>query len=540
MDSKVKATQLGAASELGKAAELEAAEAKQPKAAEAKEFGAAEAKELGAVEAKEFGAAEAKVLGTVEVKEPEAADAKEFETAAELEAVMEKHRAFFEKGGTRSVALRILYLRKLAKVLKQREQDIFAALKADLGKSDFEAYLTELGVVLGEIRYITGHLFKWTKPRRVRTALTHLGSVGRVIPEPYGTVLIIAPWNYPLQLALSPLIGAVAAGNTAVLKPSELAPSVSRVLKSVLEDVFPEDYVSVVEGGPEVSAGLLELPFDYIFFTGSVRIGRIVMEAAAKQLTPVTLELGGKSPGIVHFDANLKLAARRIAFGKFVNAGQTCVASDYVLVHRRVKDRFIAELRAAIQELYGTDALHNEAYGRIVGKRHFDRLLSLLPNTRPVIGGGSDSGRLKIEPTVLELELDKQGLELPVMREEIFGPILPVLAYDELGEVIDTVKGLPKPLALYLFTASKAVQKLITGELSFGGGTINDTLLHMATPYLPFGGVGESGMGSYHGVSSFRTFSHEKSVLKQTTRFDFRFRYPGAKQSLSIIRRLMR
>lgn len=455
---------------------------------------------------------------------------------AEIGSVMEKHKLFFEKGGTRSAALRILYLRKLAKVLKRCEPDIFAALKQDLGKSDFETYVTELGLVFSEISFISKHLAKWAKPRRVGTPITHIGSTGRIIPEPYGTVLVIAPWNYPLQLALTPVIGAVAAGNTAVLKPSELTPTVSGVLKTILEEVFPEDYVSVIEGGPEVSTELLQQKFDYIFFTGSVRVGRIVMEAAAKRLTPVTLELGGKSPCIVHYEANLKLAARRIAFGKFVNSGQTCVAPDYVFVHRRVKERFLAELKAAILDIYGPDPLNNENYGRIVGQSHFKRLVSFLEGAKPSVGGHFDEGTLKIAPTVLE----EATFELPVMQEEIFGPILPVLVYDELGEVIDAVKERPKPLALYLFTASKAVQKLITSELSFGGGTINDTLIHMATPYLPFGGVGESGIGSYHGKASFQTFSHEKSVLKQTTRFDLKFRYPGSKRGLSIIRRILK
>lgn len=460
------------------------------------------------------------------------------ENTADLSSVMDKQKLFFAKGGTRSVALRILYLRKLAKVLKRSEPDIMAALQRDLGKSDFEAYTTELGFVLSEIRFISKSLTKWAKPRRVRTVLTHIGSTGRIVPEPYGTALIIAPWNYPLQLALSPLVGAVAAGNTAVLKPSELTPSVSEVLKEVIEEVFPEDYVTVVEGGPEVSTWLLEQKFDYIFFTGSVKVGRIVMEAAAKQLIPVTLELGGKSPLIVHEDANLKLAARRTAFGKFVNAGQTCIAPDYALVHRSVKERFLAELKAAIQEFYGTDPLQSEAYGRIVSPRHFERLVSFLNSGSQVTGGSYDPDQLKISPTVLE----NVPVEDPVMQEEIFGPILPVFVYDDLGEVVEIVRSRPKPLALYLFSGNKKVQKWLTAELSFGGGTINDTLMHLATPYLPFGGVGESGMGSYHGHASFKTFSHEKSVLKQTTRLDFKFRYPGPndKKRLSIIRRLMK
>ncbi|WP_418303195.1 aldehyde dehydrogenase [Paenibacillus yonginensis] len=458
------------------------------------------------------------------------------EIGMDPDGILDRHNALFEQGGTGSIALRILYLHRLKQALKKHEADWFAALRMDLNKSDFESYTTELGIVLSEIRFISSRLTRWAKPRKVRTALTHVGSKSLIIKEPYGTVLIIAPWNYPLQLALSPLIGAIAAGNTVVLKPSELTPNVSALLKRILGEVFPEDYVTVVEGGPEVSTALLARKFDYIFFTGSVGVGKIVMEAAAKHLTPVTLELGGKSPCIVHDDANLPLAARRIVFGKFTNAGQTCIAPDYLLVHRHVRDRLLAELQAELVRFYGEDPLNSPAYGRIIGQRQFDRLTSFLQDGRIVVGGEADRDKLKIAPTILA----DVHWGMPVMQEEIFGPLLPVLVYDELQEVIEWVRKRPKPLALYLFTGSRKVQKTVTHELSFGGGTLNDTLMHLATPYLPFGGVGESGMGSYHGYESFRTFTHEKGIVKQTTLFDFPFRYPFAKRGLSIIRRLLK
>ncbi|WP_337926750.1 aldehyde dehydrogenase [Paenibacillus caui] len=454
----------------------------------------------------------------------------------ELESVLKEHRDFFSRGGTRSVALRILFLQRLRKTLKNHETEILQALRQDLGKSDHEGYMTELGIVLDEIGFISKRLTNWAKPRKVRTVLTHAGSKGMIMPEPYGTVLIIAPWNYPLQLALSPLVGAIAAGNTVILKPSELTRTVSGLLQTILEEVFPPDYVKVVQGGPDVSTELLKQKVDYIFFTGSAPVGRIVMEASAKTLTPVTLELGGKSPCIVHHDADIRLAARRVAFGKFTNAGQTCVAPDYVWVHRQVKERFLTELKSVITEFYGERPLESGNYGRIVGRRHFDRLIRFLDNGKCVIGGEHDESALKIAPTVLE----EVTWEMPVMQEEIFGPLLPVLEYEDLEQVLETARSLPKPLALYLFSQSRRVQSRITRELSFGGGAINDTLMHLATPYLPFGGVGESGMGSYHGYESFRTFSHEKSILKQTTKFDLPFRYPSSKYGLSIIRKLLR
>ncbi|WP_426454839.1 aldehyde dehydrogenase [Paenibacillus sp. S-38] len=453
-----------------------------------------------------------------------------------IRSVIIQQKDHFNRGLTRSLAVRQAHLDALRGAVKRYEADIIAALRADLGKSELEAYSTEIGFLLEEIRFVSKRMKGWAKPRKVKTALTHVGSRGVIVPEPYGTALIIAPWNYPFQLALSPLVGAIAAGNTAVLKPSELTPAVSSLLARLVADTFAPEVVAVIEGGVEETTELLRQPFDYIFFTGSVPVGRIVMEAAAKRLIPVTLELGGKSPCIVHRDAKLELAAKRVAFGKFANSGQTCIAPDYLLVHEEVKDEFLRHLRGAVEEFYGREPLRSPDYGRIVSRRHYDRLVRFLGDGRAVFGGQSDDEALRIAPTVL----DGVSPEAPVMQEEIFGPILPVLTYREIGETIAAVNARPKPLALYLFTEDAGVQREVVEKVPFGGGCINDTLMHIATPHLPFGGVGESGMGSYHGESSFKAFSHFKSVLKQTTLFDIAFRYPSAKSGLKLMRRFMK
>ncbi|WP_373864167.1 aldehyde dehydrogenase [Paenibacillus glycanilyticus] len=452
------------------------------------------------------------------------------------QALLEKQRHYYGTGATRSLEFRQAQLAKLRQAVTEREDAIMQALRLDLNRSEQESYMLEIGLVLKEISFVQKRLKRWMKPAKVKTALTHMGSKGYIVPEPLGTALIIAPWNYPFQLAMAPLVGAIAAGNTAVLKPSELSPAVSEVMSSLVQDTFDPSYIAVMEGGVEVSKELLDLPFDKIFFTGSVNVGKQVMAAAAKHLTPVTLELGGKSPAIVHHDANLKLAARRLAFGKFINAGQTCIAPDYALVHHSVLEEFLRQLRKSVTKFYGQNPLEHKDYGKIISERHFRRLAGFLREGEVVMGGGADEMALRIEPTVLA----RVDWNMPVMQEEIFGPILPVLVYDELQEAIDQINARPKPLALYLFSENAAIQKRVTEAVPFGGGCINDTLMHLATPYLPFGGVGESGIGAYHGEYSFKTFSHMKSVLKQTTRFDFAFRYPSAKGGLSIIRRLMK
>ena len=448
------------------------------------------------------------------------------------QSLRQQQELFFRSGKTKDIDFRLEALQKLRNSIKENETKIMEALKADLNKSDFESYTTEIGIVLEEIRFVMKNLRSWAQPQKVKTPVTHIGSSSYLYPEPYGVALIIAPWNYPFQLAIAPLIGALAAGNCAVIKPSELTPMTSEILEKLITEQFPSEYISVMQGGVETSQALLAEKFDYIFFTGSVQVGKIVMEAAAKHLTPVTLELGGKSPCIVHEDANIKLAAKRIAWGKFLNAGQTCVAPDYLYVHKQVKTEFLAYLEAAVNELYGETPLNNPNFTRIVSERHFQRLERYLKNGDVRAGGQINKKELKIAPTVLtNITWDD-----PVMQEEIFGPVLPVLEYDQLTEVIEGIQNHPNPLALYLFTENVQVQNQILGHISFGGGCINDTVYHLSSPYLPFGGVGSSGTGAYHGKGSFDTFSHYKSILKQTTKFDIPFRYPNIKNGLKKIK----
>ncbi|MDP7977709.1 aldehyde dehydrogenase [Bacillus multifaciens] len=453
-----------------------------------------------------------------------------------IASIVERQKSYFYSGKTRGIEERKKQLRALYESIQSYESEIFEALKLDLNKSEHESYTTEIGYTLKEISFMIKNLSKWSKPKRVKTAMTHIGSTGRIIPEPYGVTLVIAPWNYPFQLAIAPLVGAIAAGNTVILKPSELTPNVSSVLAKMLTELFPPEFVAVIEGDAEVSTALLKEPFDYIFFTGSVGVGKIVMEAAAKQLTPLTLELGGKSPCIVHKDAKLDVTARRIVWGKFLNAGQTCVAPDYVYVHSSIKDQFIEEMRKAVHEQYGENPLQNEKYVRIVSRRHFERLCSFLGNGQAVLGGNYDPDKLLIEPTVLtDVTWDDA-----VMEDEIFGPILPLLEYENIEDVIATVQRHPKPLALYVFSEARDVQKQVTQSISYGGGCINDVVYHLATPYLPFGGVGQSGLGSYHGEQSFQTFSHYKSILSQSTAFDMKIRYSSTKSALKFIRKLLK
>ncbi|KKK34435.1 aldehyde dehydrogenase [Mesobacillus campisalis] len=449
---------------------------------------------------------------------------------------IQKQQTFFRTEKTKDVSFRIEALQKLRKAIQENEQLLIDALRADLNKSEFDAYTTEIGIVLEEISFTLKHIDTWVKPKREKTPVSHLGSTSFVYPEPYGTVLIIAPWNYPFQLAAAPLIGAIAAGNCAVIKPSELTPTTSEAFARLISEIFPEDYIAVVQGGIETSQALLEEKFDYIFFTGSVPIGRIIMEAAAKNLTPVTLELGGKSPCIVHGDANLKLAAKRIAWGKYINAGQTCVAPDYLYLQKDIKNEFLAFFKEAITELYSNAPLQNPDFTRIVTEKHFDRLSTFLDNGTLCTGGKTNREKLLIEPTVLT---DITWSD-PVMQDEIFGPILPVLEYQTLDEAIEGIDNHPKPLALYIFSESEPIQKKIVQSVSFGGGCINDTVYHLGSPYLPFGGVGNSGMGAYHGKGSFDTFSHKKSILKQTTLFDIPYRYPNVKGGLRKIRRFLK
>lgn len=450
--------------------------------------------------------------------------------------ILEGQRAYFRSGATRGLGFRREQLRKLLRGLGDWEPALLEALAADLGKSPFEAYATELGVVRGEIRAALGHLKGWARTKRVPGPLTQFPSGGRLMAEPKGCVLILAPWNYPVQLILAPLVSAIAAGNCAVLVLPEDAPRTSGVLAEMLERLYPPEYVAVRRASVEGNTRLLDLGFDHIFFTGSPRVGRIVMAAAAKNLTPVTLELGGKSPCIVDRTADIPLAARRIVWGKCLNAGQTCVAPDYVLVQEPVREAFLRELRRQAEVLFPGGMLASGDYPQIVNRRHFDRLAGLLDGERVLLGGEADPEGRKLALTVL----DAPGPERPVMKEEIFGPILPVIPYGEIGEVLDFVLERPKPLALYLFTRDREVIRRVLGELSFGGGCLNDTIVHLLPHNLPFGGVGESGMGGCHGKAGFDTFTHWKPVLKRGTWLDLPVRYPPYRGKLGLLKKLMK
>ncbi|WP_019850085.1 aldehyde dehydrogenase [Desulfitobacterium sp. PCE1] len=450
--------------------------------------------------------------------------------------ILEKQRLYFAGGETLKRDFRKKQLLVLQKAVQESETAIMTALQKDLNKSSFEGYATEIGIVLEELRFMLKNLDRFTRPRRVRTPLAHFLSTSTVYQEPYGVVLIMSPWNYPFQLTMAPLIGAIAAGNCALVKPSAYSPHTSAVIQKIIGECFDERYVAVVEGGREVNQALLEERFDYIFFTGSVAIGKLVMGAAARHLTPVTLELGGKSPCIVDETAHLALAGRRIAWGKYLNAGQTCVAPDYVLVHKSKKEALIEEIRKSIRQFYGEEPHHNRDYPKIINEKHFDRLLGLMNSGIVAAGGRFNRETRQIEPTVL----DAVAWDSPVMQEEIFGPILPVLEFEEVSEVIGLVNARPKPLALYLFTTSAAHEEEVLSRISFGGGCINDTVVHLATSHMAFGGVGESGMGGYHGEASIRTFSHSKSILKKSNLLDVPLRYPPFKNHLSLLKKIMK
>ena len=441
------------------------------------------------------------------------------ERALEIEALVEEQSRLFNTGATLPLRVRRDYLRRLAKVIRTMEGDILDALHRDLGKSGTEGYMTEIGMVLSEITYMRTNLNRLAAKRPRMTPLAQMPARSYELPVPYGVVLVMSPWNYPFLLSVEPMVDAVAAGNTVVIKVSRDAPATADVVRKLVESVFPRGYVAVVSGGREENRALLAQKFDSIFFTGSKEVGRCVMEQAAHHLTPVTLELGGKSPCIVDETADLARAAVRIAFGKFLNVGQTCVAPDYVLVHESVRDEFVELLKIAIADQYGGDALNNPHYGAIVNEKHFHRLLRLIDPDK-VVYGGLSTGR-KIEPTVMiDVTLDD-----PVMKEEIFGPILPVLTYETMEDVKEIVVQHPTPLALYLFTRNPQNKDRILSEIQFGGGCINDTIIHLATSHMGFGGVGESGMGSYHGRHGFETFTHRKSVVEKPAGLEIPLRY---------------
>ena len=439
----------------------------------------------------------------------------------EIKALVDAQRAFFYSGATLPLDYRVEALRTLEKIIRDHETDIAAALKEDLGKSGPEGYMCETGLVLSEIRYMLRHIRRFAREKTVHTPLTQFAARSRVKPSPYGVTLIMSPWNYPFLLTIDPLVDALAAGNTAVVKPSAYSPATSRVMTELIEAAFPREYVCVVNGGRQENQCLLNQKFDYIFFTGSQAVGKEVMRQAAGHLTPVTLELGGKSPCIVDETAKIPLAAKRIVFGKFLNCGQTCVAPDYLLCHAGVKEELLACMGEEIRRQFGTEPLHNEQYGKIVNEKHFRRLLGLIDGPKTVFGGKYDEGALRIEPTVL----DGVTMDDVVMQEEIFGPILPVLTFENLDDVISHVNGHDKPLALYIFSQDREHIRRVTSQCCFGGGCINDVVVHLATSHMGFGGVGESGMGAYHGKVGFDTFSHQKSLLDKKTFMDLPMRY---------------
>jgi aldehyde dehydrogenase (NAD+) len=448
----------------------------------------------------------------------------------DLEKLVKDMRDYHKTNETLSYAFRIEQLKKLKQAIHTYQDDILEALKKDLNKSHFEGFLTEVGIAILEIKDAMKHLKKWMKVKRVKTPLTLFKAKSYLYPEPYGVVLIMSPWNYPFQLAIAPLIGAIASGNVSVLKLSPDAKHTSEVTKKMIESIFKPEYVSVLTGGLEESQEVIKQRFDYIFFTGSTHVGRIVMEAASKHLTPVTLELGGKSPCIVDETADLDKAAKRIAFGKFVNAGQTCIAPDYIYVQEHIKDAFVEAMKKWIHTFFQEHPIQKDDYPQIINHKHYQRLISLMDKDKVIHGGRFD--QQKIEPTLLDNITRKD----PIMQEEIFGPLLPILTFKDINEVILDLKQQEKPLALYMFSKDKANLKNVLNSLSFGGATINDTLMHVASGYLPFGGVGESGMGSYHGKKSFDTFSHEKSVLFRSNLIDLDFRYhPYTKRKKKIV-----
>lgn len=442
-------------------------------------------------------------------------------TETEIRQIVENQRTYFYTGATLPLSHRIEALKKIQSYILTHEAEIGKAIRKDLGKSDFESYMCETGLVLSEITYMLKHIRSFAKEKNVLTPLTQFHSRSFKKPSPYGVALIMSPWNYPFLLTIDPLIDALAAGNTVVLKPSAYSPYTSAVIQSMIEECFDTRYVAVITGGRAENTCLLNEHFDYIFFTGSQTVGKEVMRHAAAHLTPVTLELGGKSPCIVEESANIKLAARRIVFGKYLNCGQTCVAPDYIYCDRKIKDQLLAEIKRQIKRQFRSEPLTNKNYGKIINEKHFDRITKLIDSSKVVFGGKCDHTTLKIEPTVM----DHVTFDDAVMQEEIFGPILPILTYDSLDQAIHKINSMPHPLALYVFTSDKTAARKVTARCGFGGGCINDTIIHLATSEMGFGGFGESGMGSYHGKDGFRTFSHYKSIVDKKTWLDLPMRY---------------
>jgi len=455
---------------------------------------------------------------------------------APVEEIFYSQKKFFVKQKTKTYAERIAILKQLRELILRYEARLVAAMQADMAKPEIEAAGGEIWFVLEEIDYALKHLKKWMKARREPTPLLHFRSKSMIYPEPYGQVLILAPWNYPFNLLFSPLVGAIAAGNTAILKPSELAPVTAKVVEEMINSHFDAGIIKVLIGGVDTAQALLAFPFDYIFFTGSPKVGKLVMKAAAEHLTPVTLELGGKSPVIVDESADLGIAAKRIAWGKFFNAGQTCIAPDYVLVNRKVHDQLLQKLKEVIETFFGENPQNSPDFARIINKSHFQRLTGLIDAEKRVVGGQVNQEKLYIAPTIMT----QVTMDDPIMQEEIFGPILPILAYDNLDEAMQMIQKHPNPLALYLFTNDKTIENKILSEVPFGGGCVNDTFSHVFNEKIPFGGRGTSGMGAYHGKFSFDTFSHYKSVLHRKNWPDIAMPYPPYNIKYDLMKKLFK
>lgn len=457
---------------------------------------------------------------------------------ANVESMIASQRDFYFTGETRSAEFRKEMLGRLKEAILKYEDEITEALHKDLGKGAFESYVTEIGFVLSSISEMIKNVDEWIEPVRAKTPIYLQPAKSFIVREPYGSVLIIGPYNYPFQLVMEPLVGAIVGGNCAIVKPSESAVHTVEVIRTILTEIFPPEYVRVVEGAREETSALIHASFDYIFFTGSVSVGKVVMRAASERLTPVTLELGGKSPAIVDQTANLSNAAERIVWGKFMNTGQTCVAPDYVLVHHSVKDTLLKKMKATIKKFYGKDSKGSIDYGRIINTRQFDRLDTLLEKERSqiVVGGETDRDALFIAPTLFD-EIDWTS---PLMEDELFGPLLPILTYDNLGEAIHRVRKLPKSLAAYMFTENEQAVDYFMQNLSFGGGCINDTVSHVGNTNLPFGGIGSSGLNAYHGKASFDVFTHAKSMMQRNTKIPMRLVFPPYQNKLKIVKSLIR
>ena len=459
-------------------------------------------------------------------------------TSNDVESMIAAQRSYFFTGETNNATFRKEMLSKLKSAISSNESKITEALHKDLRKSAFESYVTEIGFVLSSISHMIKNIDEWMEPEMVKTPIHLQPAKSFIVHEPYGSVLIIGPFNYPFQLVMEPLIGAMAAGNCAIVKPSETAIHTASIIKEILTETFPPEYIRVVEGEREETSALIHASFDKIFFTGSVKVGKVVMKAAAERLTPITLELGGKSPAIVDQTADLVKTAERIVWGKFVNTGQTCVAPDYLLVHTSVKEELITHMKSAITKFYGKDASESPDYGRIVNSQHFDRLADILFKERNqvVFGGEIDRSDLYIEPTLL----DKVSWNGAAMEDELFGPILPVLTYSNLGEAIHRVRSLPKPLSAYMFTENEQAADYFIAQLPFGGGCINDTITHVGNANLPFGGIGPSGMNAYHGKYSFEAFTHAKAMMKKSTTIPMNLAFPPYGNKIKVVKPLIR